>query len=39
MLPIPPLDGRKVMSWNLGVWLIITVVAWGLFVFRLAGSL
>lgn len=39
LLPIPPLDGRKVMSWNLGVWIGVTVIAWGLFMFTITGSL
>lgn len=37
LLPIPPLDGSKVMSWNLGVWIIVTATAWGLFVLTMAG--
>lgn len=37
LLPIPPLDGSKVMPWNLGVWIVVTAVAWGLFVLKMIG--
>ncbi|MEW6143331.1 MAG: site-2 protease family protein [Chloroflexota bacterium] len=30
LLPIGPLDGRAVMSWNTPVWVLLLVVAWGL---------
>lgn len=39
LLPVPPLDGSKVISWNLGVWLIVTAIAWGLFVLKTFGIL
>lgn len=33
LLPIPPLDGSKIMSWNLPVWIAVTAVAFaGLFI-------
>lgn len=33
LLPIPPLDGSKIMSWNLKVWLLVTAIAFaGLFI-------
>lgn len=33
LLPIPPLDGSKIISWNLPVWLVVTAVAFvGLFI-------
>lgn len=33
LLPIPPLDGSKVMSWSIPVWLIAFVIAAGLVLF------
>jgi Zn-dependent protease len=33
LLPVPPLDGSKVMSWNPSVWLIVMVVSAVLFFF------
>ena len=33
LLPIPPMDGSKIMSWNLRIWLIVTTIAFiGLFI-------
>ncbi len=33
LLPIPPMDGSKIMAWNLRVWLLVTVIAFiGLFI-------
>jgi len=33
LLPIPPMDGSKIMTWNLKLWLLITAVAFvGLFI-------
>jgi Zn-dependent protease len=33
LLPIPPLDGSKIMSWNLKVWFLVTAIAFvGLFI-------
>jgi Zn-dependent protease len=33
LLPIPPMDGSKIISWNLKVWLLMTAVAFaGLFI-------
>ncbi|NIO44415.1 MAG: site-2 protease family protein [Candidatus Aenigmarchaeota archaeon] len=33
LLPIPPMDGSKIMAWNLKIWLLVTVVAFiGLFI-------
>ncbi len=39
LLPIPPLDGRKVMSWSLRAWIAVTIIAWGLFGLIMAGIL
>ena len=33
LLPIPPLDGSKVMPWSIPVWLIAFVIAAGLVLF------
>ena len=33
MIPMPPLDGWKVFSWNKEVWFIMTIVAGSLFFF------
>jgi Zn-dependent protease len=27
LLPIPPMDGSKIMSWNFKIWLLITGIA------------
>ncbi len=33
LLPIPPMDGSKIMFWNMKVWLVITGIAFvGLFI-------
>ena len=33
LLPISPMDGSKIMSWNLKVWLLLTAIAFiGLFI-------
>ena len=33
LLPIPPMDGSKIMSWNLKIWLLVTAIAFvGLFI-------
>jgi Zn-dependent protease len=33
LLPIPPMDGSKIISWNLKVWLLLIAVAFaGLFI-------
>jgi Zn-dependent protease len=33
LLPIPPMDGSKIISWNLKVWLLVTAIAFaGLFI-------
>lgn len=33
LLPIPPMDGSKIMNWNMSIWLIVTAVAFvGLFI-------
>ncbi len=33
LLPIPPMDGSKIMTWNLNIWLILTAIAFvGLFI-------
>jgi Zn-dependent protease len=33
LLPIPPMDGSKIMSWNFKIWLLITGIAFiGLFI-------
>ncbi len=37
LLPIPPLDGKKVMSWNLGIWILITAITWGWFFLTMIG--
>lgn len=33
MLPIGPLDGGKIMSWNFFVWLFFSIVGFSLFIF------
>ena len=33
LLPIPPLDGSKVMSWSIPVWLIAFIISAGLVLF------
>ena len=33
LLPIPPMDGSKIMSWNLKLWILITAIAFvGMFI-------
>ncbi len=33
LLPIPPMDGSKIMTWNLKIWLLVTAIAFvGLFI-------
>ncbi len=29
LLPIPPLDGKAVLSWDTRVWILMVLVAWG----------
>ena len=33
LLPIPPLDGSKVMSWNVSIWLIVMAISAAMFFF------
>lgn len=37
MIPIPPLDGSKIISWNFFVWLLVGGLAFGAWIF--AGGL
>lgn len=39
LLPIPPLDGTKVMAWNVAVWVVVAAIAWGLFALVIMGIL
>lgn len=39
LLPIPPLDGTKVMAWNVAVWVVVATIAWGLFALVIMGIL
>jgi len=32
MIPIPPLDGSKVFAWNWIVWLLVGLIAFGVYV-------
>lgn len=33
MIPIPPLDGSKVFSWDRGIWVVAFAIILGMFVF------
>ena len=37
LLPVPPLDGRKVFSWNRRAWTALAMVSWGLLALRMFG--
>lgn len=37
LLPIPPLDGRKIFSWNTRAWIALAVVSWGLLILGMFG--
>lgn len=37
LLPIPPLDGRKVFSWNSRRWTVLAAVSWGLLALWMFG--
>jgi Zn-dependent protease len=39
MLPIPPLDGSKVLAWNVGIWAVTIVAMGGLLALYLLGFL
>ena len=37
LLPIPPLDGRKIFSWNNRAWTALATVSWGLLALWMFG--
>lgn len=37
LLPIPPLDGRKIFSWNSRAWIALAAVSWGLLILGMFG--
>lgn len=37
LLPIRPLDGRKIFSWNSRAWIALAVVSWGLLILGMFG--
>ena len=37
LLPIPPLDGRKIFSWNNRSWTALAAVSWGLLTLWMFG--
>ncbi len=39
LLPIPPLDGRKIYSWNSRAWTGLAAVSWGLLILAMFGIL
>ena len=39
LLPMPPLDGRKIYSWNSRAWTGLAAVSWGLLILAMFGIL
>ena len=39
LLPMPPLDGRKIYSWNSRAWTALAVVSWGSLALAMFGIL
>lgn len=39
LLPIPPLDGRAILSWNWKLWVLMALAAWGTFALVLLGRI
>ena len=37
LLPVPPLDGRKIFSWSRRIWVILAAVSWGLLALGMFG--
>jgi Zn-dependent protease len=37
LLPMPPLDGRKIYSWNSRAWIALAVVSWGSLALAMFG--
>ena len=37
LIPIPPMDGHKVFSWNILLWVLVAFAAWGPLVLYLQG--
>jgi Zn-dependent protease len=37
LLPVPPLDGRKIFSWNNRAWTALAAVSWGLLALWMFG--
>ena len=37
LLPIPPLDGRKVFSWNSQAWIALAAISWGFLALGMFG--
>ena len=37
LLPIPPLDGRKIFSWNTRAWIALAAVSWGFLALGMFG--
>ena len=37
LLPVPPLDGRKIFSWSRRSWVILAAVSWGLLALGMFG--
>jgi len=38
LLPIPPLDGRKIFAWNIPVWAMLMVISAGLLALSMFGA-
>lgn len=39
LIPIPPMDGHKVLSWSVAVWALATLLAWGLLILQQMGAI
>ncbi len=37
LIPIPPMDGHKVLSWSVGVWALAVCFAWGVLILQQVG--